>query len=227
MKAFYRIALSVLGLMLGSPAASASVLDQLSVSNRSLVEAGMPVVVTQDIDGLSWPAVSVYQLVNAAPEEAMADFSDFSAQASYLKECCGLLQSRVLDSAVGGDRRVQRVRYEIEVPVMANELYELREELSRGDDGSYRVVWGKVSSGGRSDSIFGRAVFEPHHGKTLFYYYNFTKINAIGAGLFASESVKRTRKTVTAMARHIEQQSAGQGARLRENLARVRAALGE
>ena len=116
--------------------------------------------------------------------------------------------------------------YELEVPIVANERYELREEISKGASGSYRVVWGKVSSGGRSDAIFGRATFEPRDGKTLFTYYNYTKINAFGAGAFADASVARARATVSAMARHMEQESAGGGGRFQADLARLRAALG-
>ena len=226
MKAFHRIALSALGLMFGSRSASAAVIDQLSVLERAQLASGAAIVKTQELPGSSWPAVSVYQLVNATPEAAMADFTDYNRQSSYLKECCGLLVSRVLDPAVGGDLRVQRVLYELEVPIFANERYELREEMSRLEDGSYRVVWGKVSTGGHSDSIFGRAMFEPYDGKTLFYYYNFTKITTMGAGFFAKASVERAQTTVTAMARHMEQQATSGGATLRENLARVRAALG-
>jgi hypothetical protein len=225
-KAFHRIALSALGLMFASKSASAGVIDQLSVAERFQLDSGATLVKVRDMPGSAWPAVSVYKLVDTTPEVAMADFTDYNLQARYLKECCGLLMSSVLDSAVGGDRRVQRVLYEIEVPVVSNERYELREEMSRGEDGSYRVVWGKVSAGGRSESIFGRAMFEPVNGKTLFYYYNFTKITTPGAGFFAGESVKRTQRTVTAMARHMEQESAGGGRRLQENLARLREALG-
>jgi hypothetical protein len=225
-KTFYRVALSALGLMFAQSSASAAVIDDLSEVDRLQLASGKSIVRTRELPGSSWPAVSVYQLVNTTPEVAMADFTDYNLQATYLKECCGLLTSTVVDSAVGGDRRVQRVLYEIEVPVVANERYELREEMSR-EGGSYRVVWGKVSAGGRSESIFGRAMFEPYDGKTLFYYYNFTKITATGAGLFADESVTRTQRTVTAMARHMEQQATSGGARLRENLVRVRAALGQ
>lgn len=226
MKTFYRVALSALGLMFASKSASAGVIDQLSEVERLQLASGITIVKARDMPGSSWPAVSVYQLVSTTPEVAMADFTDFNQQASYLRECCGLLMSSVLDSAVGGDPRVQRVRYELEVPIVSNERYELREEMSREGD-SYRVVWGKVSAGGRSESIFGRAMFEPFNGKTLFYYYNFTKITATGAGLFSGESVTRAQRTVAAMARHMERQATSGGRRLRENLARLRAALGE
>jgi hypothetical protein len=218
--------MSALGLMLASPVTSAGVLDSLSAAERREIDAGAPVVKTQNIPGSSWPAVNVYQLVNATPEEAMADFTDYDEQASYLRDCCGVLRSQVLDPAVGGDRRVQRVLYELEVPVVSNERYELREEMSKQPDGSYRVVWGKVSKGGHSDAIFGRAVFEPRNGKTVFNYYNFTRMNTTGAGLFADESVKRAAKTVSVMARHMEQERSSGGSRFQANLQRVRAALG-
>ena len=156
----------------------------------------------------------------------MAVFTDFSEQASYLKDCCGVLRSQILDLAVGGDPRVQRVLFELAVPIVSNERYELREELSKGADGSYRVVWGKISSGGHSDAIFGRALFEPHDGETVFSYYNFTRISTLGAGVFADESVARARTTVGVMAQHMEEESKSGGARFQADLARLRAVLG-
>lgn len=226
MKARYRIALSIVAGMFASRVASAGVIDTLSLAERLRLEAGGSVVRTENIAGSAWPATTVIRLVNAPPEAAMAVFTDFSEQASYLKDCCGVLRSQILDLAVGGDRRVQRVLFELEVPIVSNERYELREELSKGEGGSYRVVWGKVSSGGHSDAIFGRALFEPYNGKTVFTYYNFTRINALGAGVFADASVARTDKTVGAMARQIELESASGGPRFEADLARLRGVLG-
>lgn len=227
MKARHQVALSVIGVMFASRTASAGVIDTLSLPERLRLDAGGSVVHTEDIAGSSWPATTVIQLVDATPEAAAAVFTDFSEQAGYLKDCCGVLRSQVLDSAVGGNRRVQRVLFMIEVPIFANERYELREELSKGEGGSYRVVWGKVSSGGHSDAIYGRALFEPYNGKTVFTYYNFTRITVAGAGVFAGESVARTEKTVGTIARRIEQESASGAPGFRADLARLRAALGD
>jgi hypothetical protein len=223
------VAVSAFALLLASGIASAGVIDTVSAADRrhfDQIDAAEPEVHVQPMAGSAWPAVTVSQLVNTTPEAAMAVFTDYDEQASYLRDCCGVLQSRVIDPAVGGDRRVQRVLYELEVPIVSNERYELREEMSRAANGSYRVVWGKVSSGGHSDAIFGRATFEPRDGRTLFTYYNYTKITAFGAGAFADASVARARTTVSAMARHMEEESASGGGIFQEDLARLRAALG-
>jgi hypothetical protein len=212
--------------MLVPAIASASTIDALPVADRLQIDAGATVVRTRTMPASSWPSVTVYQLVNTTPEAAMAIFTDYDEQTSYLKDCCGVLQSRVLDPAVGGDPRVQRVRFELEVPVVSNEVYELREEISKGTDGSYRVLWTKVSTGGHSDAILGRALFEPRNGKTVFSYHNYTEINTFGAAVFADASVARARETVQAMARHMEQEGAAGGARFQADLARLRAALG-
>lgn len=226
MKALRCAAVVALASMLAPAIASAGTIDSLPAADRLQILAGVAVVHTQDLAGSSWPGVTVYQLVNAAPEAAMAIFTDYDEQASYLKDCCGDLQSRVLDRAVGGDPRVQRVLYEIEVPVVSNERYELREEMSREAGGSYRVTWRKVSAGGHTDAIVGYALFEPHDGKTVFTYNSTTWITAFGAGVFADASVTRTQETATTIARHIEQESAGGGAGFQADLARLRAALG-
>jgi hypothetical protein len=218
--------MSALGVMVASQSASARALAQLSGEELAQIDRGVPIVKSQDMPGSSWPAVTVYQIVNTTPEEAMAVFTDYGEQASYLKGCCGVLDSRVLDAAVGGDKRVQRVLYELQVPVVANERYELREEMSKSPYGSYRVVWRKVSLGGHSQDIVGQATFEPRGGKTLFSYNNFTRINELGAGFFANQSVERARQTVAAMARHMEEEQASGGVGFQRDLFRLRAALG-
>jgi hypothetical protein len=225
-KAPRRAALSTFSLLLASGGAAASTIDALPPASRLQIDAGVTVVRTRAMPGSSWPSVTVYQLVDTTPEAAMAIFTDYDEQASYLKDCCGVLRSRVLDAAVGGDPRVQRVLFEIEVPVVSNETYELREEMSRGTDGSYRVVWSKVSAGGHSDAIVGRALFEPRGGKTVFSYHNYTQITAFGAGLFADASVKRAQVTAQAIARHMARESAAGGPGFQADLARLRAALG-
>ena len=226
MKAPRRVMMSALGVMVASQSASARVIDQFSAAEIAQLDRGVPVVKSQEMPGSSWPAVTVYQLVNTTPEEAMAVFSNFGEQASYLRGCCGVLQSRVIDAAVGGNRRVQRVLYELEVPVVSNERYELREELSKGPGGSYSVIWRKVSTGGHSDDIVGRATFEPRGGKTVFSYYNFTRISELGAGFFAGQSVERAQRTVVEMARHMEKMKAGGTVDFQRDLFRLRAALG-
>lgn len=227
MKAPRWVALCALGLMFASIGASAGVLDALSREQQRKVEAGESVVESHKVAGSAFPATTVYHLVNASPEEAMAVITDYGDQASYLKACCGLLKSEVVDPAVSGDKRVQRVRYELEVPIFSNETYELHEKMKKDPDGTYRITWQKVSVGGHSDDITGHAVFEPHNGKTILRYFNFTRVSTFGAGLFAGQAVERAVKTVDAMAQHIEKERGEGGPRFQADLARVRAALGE
>jgi hypothetical protein len=206
--------------------ALASMFEQLPADDRARLERGEQVVRTQNLAGSSWPAVTVYQMVEASPEEAMAVFTDFGSHASVLRDCCGVLQSVVRDAAVGGDTRVLRVFYEVRVPVVSNDEYELIQVMSKGDDDTYLVSWRKAGSGGHSEGITGRAQFEPHDSKTLYYYYNFVKVNAFGASLFSGWAVDRAKAGVDAMSKHIEQMHANGGNALDAEITRLRAALG-
>jgi hypothetical protein len=219
-------AMAALTITLVARGALAGMFEQLPDDVRARLERGEQVVRTESKEGSAWPAVTVYQMVAASPEEAMAVFTDYGAQASYLGDCCGLLQSVVRDAAVGDDPRAQRVFYEVSVPVVGKDQYELVEVMSKGDDDSYGVSWRKVGGGGHSEAISGRAHFEPHHYKTLFYYHNFAKVNAFGAGLFSDWSVDKTKTTVDAMSKHMEQMHASGGAELEAEIARLHAALG-
>ncbi|APR83698.1 Hypothetical protein A7982_09047 [Minicystis rosea] len=220
-------ALAAAAVSLAAPSALANLYDRLPARSRAALDRGAQVVRTQEMEGSKWPAVTVYQLVAVPPEVAMAVFTDFGGQAAYLKDCCGLLQSIVKDPAVDGDPRVQRVFYEIAVPVFSNEQYELLETLAKNTDGSYSVTWRKIGTGGHSDDIVGQAIFEPQGDGTLLYYNNFVKMNAVGAGLFAGRSVDATKTTIRAMARNMEERYAAGGRRLRDDLARLRAAFAQ
>lgn len=226
MKALTFALLTGLAVALAAPGASAELFDKLPARSRAQLERGEQVVRTQDMEGSKWPAVTVFQLASVPPEIAAAVFTDFAAQPSYLHNCCGLIQAIVKNPAVGGNPRVQRVFYEIEVPVFANERYELLETISKGEDGTYSVTWKKIGSGGRADDVVGRADFEPHGDGTMFVYYNYVKMNAFGSGAFADQSVERTALTVNAMVKHMQHVYTSGGRRLRADVARLRQALG-
>ena len=226
MKAPIAAALTALAVTLLAMGAFADVFSKLSSDSQAKLGRGEMVVRTQDMSGSNWPAVTLYQLVDATPEEAVAVFTDYASQAGYLGDCCGVVRAVVNDPAVGGDPRVQRVLYEIKVPVFANDQYELVETLSQGEGGTYSVSWRKVGNAGRTDNIIGRAYFEPHGNGTLFLYDNFIKMTAFGSGLFAGQALEKTKTTVDAMARRMEQLHERGGPDLQANLARLRAALG-
>ena len=206
--------------------AAASGFDQLPVEVRVRLERGEQIVFTQAVAHSKWPAVNVYQVVAAPPEEAAAVFTDYGAEASYLRECCEMRRSEVRDPAVGGDKRVQRVYYEVAVPLFANERYELLETVSRSGE-SYMVEWRKVGTEGRSDEIVGRALFEPHPGgKTYMTYHNLTRMNATGAGLFKDQSTERTVKILRTITERAARMHAAAGDPLAPQLERLREAVG-
>jgi len=209
-----------------APVLAADLFDKLPVAVRAQLERGEQVVRTHDVPGSNWPAVTVYQLADVPPEVAAAVFTDFADQVSFLRACCGVRQSVLRDAAVAGDPRVVRVFYELSVPVFSNERYELLETISKGDDGSYSVIWKKIGESGHAEDIVGRVYFEPRGAGTLVSYYNLVKMNVFGSSLFAGQSVDRTRSTVNAFVRRMEQIQAHGGEKLEADLARLRAAVG-
>jgi hypothetical protein len=205
---------------------AADLFDKLPAATRAALERGEQVVRTQDVSGSNWPAVTIYQLVDVTPEVAAAVFTDYGDQINYLRECCGLRQAVVRDPAVAGNPRVVRVFYELQVPVFSNERYELLETITKSEDGSYSITWKKVGTSGHAEDIVGRVYFEPRGSGTLISYYNLVKMNVFGSSLFAGSSVDRTKSTVNAFARRMEQVAAHGGEKLEKQLERLRAAVG-
>jgi hypothetical protein len=91
--------------------------DQLTEDQRRVFDDGGQVFVRRDIAGLPWPAVDVYQYIDARPEQAAAVFFDYGLHRTYIP---GVRQSRV--SAIVDPLTVE-VDYVVSVPVVSDERY--------------------------------------------------------------------------------------------------------
>ncbi len=211
--------------LFGMRGAAADSLRQLSEDSRARIARGEQVVYEQTVKGSHWPALTIYQVIRATPEEAAAVFTDYGGEAGYLESCCGIVKSVVTDPAVGGDPRARLVYYEQRVPALSNERYTLLEVMSRGADGSFAVTWRKFSGQTRAADIVGHASLEPFGTNTLLVYYNFTDMPTFGSGLFAGRYVARTERTLVAMRAHMEQLAAQGGAPLQSELSRLHRAF--
>jgi hypothetical protein len=97
------------------------------------VERGEAVQVLTAVEGKAWPRSTVYQFIDATPEQAAAVLADYALQSSYIPR---LKTSRVLKR----DGANTDVEYVVSIPVYADERSVSRQRVvAKGEE--YRVEW--------------------------------------------------------------------------------------
>ena len=211
----------------GDTVAAARAYDELSEEQQRVFDGGGQVFVRRDVAGLPWPAVDVYQYIDARPEQAAAVFVDYGLHRTYIP---GVRESRV--SAIV-DRSTVEVDYVVSVPIVSDERYTVRNHLCSYHGGaSYGVDWTLVRASSTKATI-GHVRFEQHVdtrlGKrgTAMAYSNFVTPGSRLAhfGVVKTRATQQMRETAWAIVRRVEAEQATDRALLEKQIAALRAAL--
>lgn len=169
--------------------------------------------------------MSIYQFVEATPEEAAAVFVDYERQSTYIPG----VKSSVISQRISST--VMEVDYVLSVPLFTDEDYTVRDSVSTYDGGaSYRVNWTKVRARSTKD-IVGSARFEPYRNSltgtdgTLITYVNLVTPGQFLAGPLKGRALKQVRKTVIALVKQIETERSSDRALLASQVAALLAAF--
>jgi len=202
--------------------------DELSAAQRDVIDRGAQIFITKHVEGSPWPRASVYQYVDATPEEAAAVFSDFDRHATYMP---GLEKSRIVRVI---DRRTVEVYYVLRVPIVGDEHYTVRDRLSRHDgDASYMVEWTLVKASS-TKAATGSARFVPYTNQllskngTLIAYVNLASPGSriAGIGFIKNRALARVRETVSSLVQRIEAERRAEPAVLAKQVETLRARFG-
>jgi len=202
--------------------------QQLSAEQRAALERGGHVTVTQPRETSPWPAITVYRLVDATPEEAAAVFVDYDAHHLYIPS---LIESR---TATRVDSATVEVDYVADVPLMRDERYTVRDHVARDSASAYLVTWTllrasttKASSGFCRFSRYASVSGGVRRDATLIEYHNFAIPGArlAGLGFVRSRVIRQSEETVEAMVRRTAEMRRDSAAMARE-LAALRRAVG-
>jgi hypothetical protein len=201
-----RIRVSLMLLAAFGSATSAQVAPlPLTAAQLGAVERGERVVITQNLAGSSWPAVTVYAYVEANPEKAVAVFTDYESHAAYIPDVKRSHIARVIDATTVD------VDYVLNVPLVRDEEYTVRDHISRDSAGLIRIDWNLVRASS-TKAITGHARFSPHRNSrtgrngTVIEYHNFVTPGSriAGIGFIRNRAVGQVEETVKAIARRIE-----------------------
>lgn len=178
--------------------AQAGIYDGLSDDEKNQVQAGSQVVKTVDVAGASWPKVSVYQYVKATPEEVIGVFTDYERAREYM----GGLKKSTISKRINA--RTVEIDYILGLPLIADEWYTVRDELSDYDNGhSFQVTWTRVRAYS-SPSIDGSMKVEALGSGSIISYYNFVVSSRSGAGFMYKKAIARVRDSVRDIQREVE-----------------------
>ena len=171
----------------------------LTPAQRAALEVGRTVVTTEQRPTSAWPAVTVYALIDATPEQAAAIFTDVESHSQYIGSVTKSRISRVIDNAT------MEVDYTLKLPVVSDEDYTVRDHISRAGD-TYRVDWTLVRASSTAGTV-GHALFMPYtnartaRAGTLLKYHNFVTPGSRLAGIpfvrnRASAEVRETTESI-------------------------------
>lgn len=177
-----------------------------------------------------WPAVTVFLFVDSSPEEAAAVFVDYGLQRSYIPKVKRSTVSRVIDPAT------VEVDYVVELPIVSDEAYTVRDHLTRDGANGFRVDWTLVRAASTKATV-GHARFAAYQNSrtrrsgTLLEYHNFVTPGSrlAGLGFIAKRAVRQVEETARAVAVRVEMERkqertmADRVAKLRSSLARAAA----
>ncbi|MDD5199787.1 MAG: hypothetical protein PHC88_08280 [Terrimicrobiaceae bacterium] len=173
-------------------AARADLLSDLSADDRAKVKAGEQVMATEPLDGYPWPRLRVYQVVAATPREVMAVFFDYDNACHYVPNC---LKSQISKEI---DPRSYEVDYVVDVPILPDEAYTARNELSAGPNGGLTVRW-KVLRATSIEESEGSLTVEPLGEGAVLRYTNLVKPASRAAFLLKGMALSQMKDTVRAL----------------------------
>jgi hypothetical protein len=206
-------------------AVAQSVTATLTQAQLAAVDSGGRIVITRDRPESPWPAVTVFAYIGATPEEAAAVFTDYERHSTYIPSVKRSRVSRVIDATTAD------VDYLVDLPIVRDEEYTVRDHISADAAGSIRVDWTLLRATSTKATV-GHARFSPYsngrtgHAGTLIEYHNVVTPGSrlAGLGFIRSRAIRQVEETVRAIARQAETDLRRQGA-LDDRVAALRAAL--
>lgn len=168
-------------------------LSGLDKADFDKLSASQAVVKTKQIEGLSWPELTIYLKFDASPLEAVAIFYGLDHQKDYIPN---LVKSEVVKEET--PTRVY-VDYELKLPwPLANSKYLHGHELSFNKEASeYLVKWWMEKSTS-AEKVEGSALFVPYKDATILVYNSVVVPKSIFASFVESTMIKDVQKSLIA-----------------------------
>lgn len=218
--------IKIAGLLAIAATIAAAQVPSLSAEQTERVERGEAVQVLSAAEGSPWPRSTVYQFIEATPEECAAVLSDYELQEKYAPR---MKSSRI----VRDTGKVTDVEYVISIPVYPDERSVSRHWI--GVNGAeYRIEWRTVEEPGSKGSVTrGSATFRPmtntRTGKTGTLMIHDQSV--VPASMFArvpmvrNKAIEASRDGAASIRKQVEKERTADRRLLEAQLKRFRARL--
>lgn len=178
-------------------AQQSSVSEELTEAELTQLDKGELIVRTKEVEGSSWPEITLYTLVEATPIEAMGIFSALDYQKLYVPN---VIKSKPIKHISPTEVLTE---YEMHVPFpLANTTYTHGSVVHKYNE-DYELTWYKVESTS-TDIVSGSAYFSPYKKVTLFRYISYIKPKSIFGSLVKKIMLKDVQNTILSIRTHIE-----------------------
>ena len=216
------------GLVMASISAHAqAATTELTPEQRKIVDGGGQVFIPENVAGSSWPRACTYQFIAAAPAEAAGVFTDYARHVAFIPDIKQSTISREIDQTT------VEVDYVLDIPIVADEAYTVRDVVTATPDGEqFRVDWTLVRATSTKATV-GNVRFEPYSATagarqgTMMAYCNFVIPGSRLArlGFIKKRAMEQLRETTKAIAKEIERQRIETPAVVAARAAALRAAV--
>ena len=188
------------------------------------VERGEAVQVLTEVPGKQWPRSTVYQFIEATPEQAAAVLSDYELQSTYIPR---LNTSRIVKQR-GTSTDVE---YVVSIPIYPDERSVSRQRVVISGD-EYRVEWFTVVDSTKKGSVtVGSATFRPvtnaRTGKagTLMIHDQTVEPASMFARvpMVRNKAIEASKDAAAAIRKQVERERASDAARLEAQVTKLRA----
>jgi hypothetical protein len=214
-----------LGMSMVAVAAGAQSLP-LNAEQRERFERGEPVQILTTLADSPWPRSTVYQFIEATPEQSAAVLSDYALQSKYIPK---VKMSHILSTKKGETD----VKYIFSIPIYPDEHSVSRQRVV-SSGGEYRVEWHTVvDSAAKASVTKGSATFQPWTSKgngragTLMIHDQ----SVVPASIFArvpmvrNKAIEASRDAAAAIRKQVEHEVKSDTQRLSAQVAAMRALL--
>ena len=212
------ITLAFVGLIPGQLHAY-SLLDDLTESQKNTVESGGQIVIEKEMPDKPWPRVIVYQRVKATPEEVAAVFLDYENAKSYIPDVLGSTISKSISP------KISEVDYWVDVPILPDEHYTARNEISKPENNVYVISWKVIRALQTKDAEGHLRIEALPSGFSVIRYTNLVTPGSSMAKILRTPAIERMKKSVHSIVNHTEKQKSLHPTELAKQVAALQAAI--
>jgi len=197
----------------------AQIYSELNDLQKAALQKGDQVFVTENI-GHSWPKVTVYQRIEATPEESMAVMADCDRHVNFFK---GILKSKVTQYI---DISTFIVDYTLHLPwPFSDENYSLKNHLSQINNRStYLLTWNMVRAD-TTQNIQGNVRFEELGSGTIMAYQNLVVPDSGFASVIKNQAIQSVKDAAKSLSKQIQNEKLSDPALLQRQIHHLRNAL--